>query len=147
MILVRNVVHENLLRLLCISILKVANIVMTAILEGNSQINSFDSHTKFQLSNLICLDYNNSHYAQTCPDFGKITKKFIANKCNRNILYDRLPILKWLPKYQRNYIFRDLLAGITVGLTVIAQGIAYANIAGLDPEVRFIVHIDFFDKN
>lgn len=50
------------------------------------------------------------------------------------ILKDRLPILNWLPKYRLNYFFYDFIAGITVALTSIPQGIAYAVVAGLPPE-------------
>lgn len=90
------------------------------------------------MSSLIS-EYNFQH-AETFPNVLTITKNFIRNTCNRNLIFDRLPILKWLPKYQPSYFPRDLCAGITVGLTAISQGIAYANIAGLDPEVR----INFF---
>ena len=31
------------------------------------------------------------------------------------------PILEWAPKYQKPYIVRDLIAGITVALTVVPQ--------------------------
>ncbi|KAH7059938.1 sulfate transporter family-domain-containing protein [Linnemannia elongata] len=44
---------------------------------------------------------------------------------------ERLPIIKWLPKYNRNWAFRDAVAGITVGLIVVPQGMSYAKIAGL----------------
>ncbi|KAG0208988.1 hypothetical protein BGX33_005887 [Mortierella sp. NVP41] len=44
---------------------------------------------------------------------------------------ERLPILKWLPKYQRAWAVRDIIAGITVGLIVVPQGMSYAKVAGL----------------
>ena len=44
---------------------------------------------------------------------------------------DRFPITRWLPKYRPNNIINDVIAGLTVGLTVIPQGLAYANIAKL----------------
>lgn len=47
------------------------------------------------------------------------------------MLYKRLPILSWLPKYNSEDIVGDAVAGITVGLTVIPQALAYSNIAGL----------------
>lgn len=50
-------------------------------------------------------------------------------------LLRKLPILAWLPKYTFSYLASDLIAGITVGLTVIPQGIAYAGVAGLPPQV------------
>ena len=43
----------------------------------------------------------------------------------------RFPILTWLPKYQLSYLQRDLIAGITVSLTLIPQALAYAQQAGL----------------
>ncbi|XP_034940502.1 sodium-independent sulfate anion transporter-like isoform X2 [Chelonus insularis] len=52
----------------------------------------------------------------------------------KKLLYRRIPILDWLPNYQRDFIACDLVAGITVGLTVIPQAIAYANVAGLPPQ-------------
>lgn len=56
--------------------------------------------------------------------------------CTRKVLYKRLPILQWLPKYTLNdHGIPDLVAGITVGLTVIPQAIAFANVAGLPPQV------------
>uniref|UniRef100_A0A1B0CLE2 Uncharacterized protein n=1 Tax=Lutzomyia longipalpis TaxID=7200 RepID=A0A1B0CLE2_LUTLO len=50
---------------------------------------------------------------------------------SRKVLYKRLPILAWLPKYNSNDAMGDIVAGITVGLTVIPQALAYAGIAGL----------------
>ncbi|MGY8917093.1 MAG: SulP family inorganic anion transporter, partial [Flavobacteriales bacterium] len=42
-----------------------------------------------------------------------------------------LPILDWLPGYTKSDFFKDLPAGITVGVMLIPQGMAYAMIAGL----------------
>ena len=44
-----------------------------------------------------------------------------------------IPILEWLPKYNTSLFKGDVLAGITVGIILIPQGIAYALIAGLPP--------------
>ncbi|KAI6654898.1 Sodium-independent sulfate anion transporter-like [Oopsacas minuta] len=46
-------------------------------------------------------------------------------------LLDRLPILKWVRSYSFKFAVRDLIAGITVGLMVLPQGLAYARVAGL----------------
>lgn len=43
------------------------------------------------------------------------------------------PIVEWLPKYKRAYLAGDFSAGITVGIMLIPQGMAYALIAGLPP--------------
>lgn len=44
-----------------------------------------------------------------------------------------LPIFEWLPAYQKTDIKGDLWAGLTVGVFLIPQGMAYAMIAGLPP--------------
>jgi len=44
-----------------------------------------------------------------------------------------IPILEWLPNYNTSLFKGDLFAGITVGIVLIPQGIAYALIAGLPP--------------
>ncbi|WP_111706308.1 SulP family inorganic anion transporter [Lutibacter citreus] len=44
-----------------------------------------------------------------------------------------IPILDWLPNYKKEWFKGDLGAGLTVGIMLIPQGIAYAMIAGLPP--------------
>ncbi|MDO6603120.1 SulP family inorganic anion transporter [Arenibacter palladensis] len=44
-----------------------------------------------------------------------------------------LPFLDWLPRYNKTLFGKDLVAGITVGIILIPQGMAYAMIAGLPP--------------
>jgi len=46
----------------------------------------------------------------------------------------KVPILGWLPQYNTEWLVSDMIAGVTVGLTVIPQGIAYAIVAGLPPQ-------------
>ena len=44
-----------------------------------------------------------------------------------------MPILNWLPNYKKSNLSGDLSAGLTVGVMLIPQGMAYALIAGLPP--------------
>lgn len=44
-----------------------------------------------------------------------------------------IPILEWLPYYKREFFKNDLGAGLTIGIMLVPQGIAYAMIAGLPP--------------
>lgn len=59
-------------------------------------------------------------------------------KCRRfsmkNYVKRRIPIFNWLRDYKKSWLLEDMLAGITVGLTAIPQGIAYGIVAGLGPE-------------
>lgn len=60
------------------------------------------------------------------------------------IVYKKLPILTWAPKYNTHQLVSDAIAGITVALTVMPQGLAYATLAGLEPQVSNI-YLFFFD--
>lgn len=44
-------------------------------------------------------------------------------------------IKNWAPSYSSSTFFKDLIAGLTVGVMLIPQGMAYAFIAGLPPEI------------
>ncbi|EAU88189.2 high affinity sulfate permease [Coprinopsis cinerea okayama7 len=44
------------------------------------------------------------------------------------------PIVQWLPRYNFGWLSGDLIAGITVGMVVIPQGMSYAQLAGLTAE-------------
>src|SRR5690606_40514097 len=44
-----------------------------------------------------------------------------------------LPVLEWLPRYKKADFIGDLSAGLTVGIMLIPQGMAYAMLAGLAP--------------
>lgn len=44
-----------------------------------------------------------------------------------------IPILSWLPSYKKEFLKGDLIAGLTVGVMLIPQGMAYAMLAGLPP--------------
>ncbi|TFK26439.1 high affinity sulfate permease [Coprinopsis marcescibilis] len=49
-------------------------------------------------------------------------------------LISLFPIIQWLPRYNFGWLSGDLIAGITVGMVVIPQGMSYAQLAGLTPE-------------
>ena len=47
------------------------------------------------------------------------------------MLKQYFPLFTWLKSYKKSYLSSDILAGITVGIMLIPQGMAYAMIAGL----------------
>ena len=65
---------------------------------------------------------DNNSYAERCTRVGEVAKK---------CLLTHVPISSWLPKYTFTSLLRDVIAGLTVGLMVVPQGLAYATIAGL----------------
>ena len=52
---------------------------------------------------------------------------------NRINLKNYLPILSWIKNYKLVYLKSDIVAGITVTILLVPQGMAYALIAGLPP--------------
>lgn len=75
-------------------------------------------------------------YSEQWPPICSILNRNVRRIYNdrKQILMNRLPILKWVPTYRLSYLFYDFIAGLTVGLTAIPQGIAYAIVAGLPPQ-------------
>jgi high affinity sulfate transporter 1 len=45
-----------------------------------------------------------------------------------------LPILHWLPRYDRSWLRGDVIAGLTVVALIVPEGMAYASLAGMPPE-------------
>ena len=54
-----------------------------------------------------------------------------------NLLLGYLPILGWLPEYDRSWLHTDLIAGLTVVALLIPENMAYARIAGC---AGFMIH-------
>lgn len=52
-----------------------------------------------------------------------------------------LPILNWLPNYDRRSLTSDGMAGLIVAIMLVPQGMAYALLAGLPPEVGLYASI------
>jgi sodium-independent sulfate anion transporter 11 len=42
-----------------------------------------------------------------------------------------VPIVSWLPRYDPRWLLNDLIAGLTLGLMLIPQGLSYAKLAGI----------------
>lgn len=42
---------------------------------------------------------------------------------------DKAPIIGWLPRYNPRWILNDVIAGLTLGLMLIPQGLSYATLA------------------
>lgn len=44
-------------------------------------------------------------------------------------LQEKAPIISWLPKYDYRWLVNDVIAGLTLGIMLIPQSLAYAKIA------------------
>lgn len=47
----------------------------------------------------------------------------------KHYLLDKVPIVSWLPRYHLSWLLTDMIAGLTIGVMLIPQGLAYAKIA------------------
>jgi sodium-independent sulfate anion transporter 11 len=47
---------------------------------------------------------------------------------------DKVPIVQWLPRYHISWLLTDAIAGLTIGVMLIPQGLAYAKIATIPIE-------------
>jgi MFS superfamily sulfate permease-like transporter len=56
--------------------------------------------------------------------------------------FERLPFCKWIVKYDKKDLVKDILAGLTIGIVHIPQGMAYSMMAGL-PAVSIFFSILF----
>ncbi|KAI1482466.1 sulfate permease [Daldinia eschscholtzii] len=65
-------------------------------------------------------------FARTAPrHFPSAAKQYLA---------DKLPIIQWLPRYSPSWLLQDFMAGLTIGVLLIPQGLAYAKIATIPIE-------------
>lgn len=77
-----------------------------------------------------------SHLKETKMDIPLVGDRSPSGSQNKILkqIKKKVPIMSWLPTYNADMAVSDLIAGVTVGLTVIPQGIAYALVANLPPE-------------
>jgi len=57
-----------------------------------------------------------------------------TGESRRDRLIEVVPILGWLPHYDRRWLSRDILAGLTLWGLLVPEAMAYAGIAGLPPQ-------------
>ncbi|POS83056.1 hypothetical protein EPUL_005684 [Erysiphe pulchra] len=71
---------------------------------------------------------------RTDPNWSRIkslTSDALKSLPSSTVTYivDKLPIIRWLPKYSSGWILNDVVSGTTIGLLLIPQSLAYAKIA------------------
>jgi len=53
-------------------------------------------------------------------------------------MIQKVPVVQWLPRYSPTWLINDFIAGITVGLLLIPQALAYAALAGIPLQVGLL---------
>lgn len=83
---------------------------------------------------MLDTDTESQQLRETPPDQSQrqLKKITLKRKQNwKNYVTRRIYILSWIRNYDKNLAISDFIAGITLGLTIIPQAIAYAALAGL----------------
>lgn len=68
------------------------------------------------------------------------TRRFIAQGLPKlpdaagQYLLDKVPIVHWLPRYHPSWLIQDAIAGLTIGVMLIPQGLSYAKIGTIPIE-------------
>lgn len=129
--------------------------------EGNDQLLSgVDPEPQKESST----DYKQFETSDHCRPYSRIHmepqeksnanfKQFVIRKlqkschCSRakakNLIFDFLPVLRWLPKYDiKKNLLGDLMSGLIVGILLVPQSIAYSLLAGQEP--IFGLYTSFF---
>ncbi len=103
-----------------------------------------DCEMRFEPQTGACSDYSASESTiayhrgyrdkeQAAPRHRTRDKAIPPGRRTAAWLLSLLPILTWLPNYDKDNLKNDLIAGITVTAMLIPQGMAYALLAGLPP--------------
>ncbi|XP_053698359.1 sodium-independent sulfate anion transporter-like [Sabethes cyaneus] len=87
--------------------------------------------TGYRGSNDFILSDDRKSTLDQIREIGPWCRRKARNVFRKKILYKRVPVLNWLPRYSADDAIGDFVAGLTVGLTVIPQALAYSSIAGL----------------
>ena len=53
---------------------------------------------------------------------------------SKEYLIAKVPVVQWLPRYSPSWLVQDFVAGLTIGVMLIPQGLAYAQIATIPIE-------------
>ncbi|MEB3190648.1 MAG: SulP family inorganic anion transporter, partial [Snowella sp.] len=64
-----------------------------------------------------------------------MTSNFSPSPRFRLLLRSMLPIVQWLPTYQKDWLSLDLVAGFTLAAYAIPVALAYSALAGLPSQV------------
>ncbi|KAI7850895.1 sulfate transporter family-domain-containing protein, partial [Circinella umbellata] len=77
----------------------------------------------------VVVDYPPIPLRQQCRYHLRLFPHYIRHYC-----ITLFPIIQWIHRYNLSWLLQDMIAGITVGIVVVPQSMAYAKLANLDPQ-------------
>ena len=74
------------------------------------------------------------HALQTDANWNRLGRFFSRSaralpRATAEYILEKFPIIGWLPRYDYRWIPNDIIAGLTLGLMLVPQSLAYADIA------------------
>lgn len=83
--------------------------------------------------------YDWTGYDPNAPQSVTVTDYFRDHKTDirhaiKNYVLSLFPFLQWMPRYNLQWLYGDLIAGITVGMVLVPQSLSYAKLANLPAE-------------
>ncbi|KAJ2160618.1 hypothetical protein GGF46_002111 [Coemansia sp. RSA 552] len=81
-------------------------------------------------------EYDPAHYIEPVASTREWAKDNLVPTRHEVVSYGKslFPIFSWIYRYNLTWFLGDLVAGLTIGVVVIPQGMAYAKLAQLPPE-------------
>ncbi|CAO3643769.1 unnamed protein product [Mucor hiemalis] len=77
----------------------------------------------------IIIDYEEDSYRRQTQEFMHNLPHYI-----QEYIISLFPITSWIHRYNLQWLIRDLIAGVTVGIVIVPQSMGYAKIAQLPPQ-------------
>lgn len=74
----------------------------------------------------IIIDYEPDSYQKQTQDFMRQLPQYI-----QEYVVSLFPVVTWIHRYNLQWLIRDAIAGLTVGVVVVPQSMGYAKIAEL----------------
>src|SRR6516164_2652510 len=65
--------------------------------------------------------------------FAKARGRAMANSDVASVTHRYMPILDWAPRYRRDWLVPDVLAGLALWAVMVPEGMAYSGIVGVPP--------------
>lgn len=93
-------------------------------------VHAADTTTTMHRSPIV-VDYEPISYVKLTKRFGRKLPSYI-----KSYLCSFFPIVTWIHRYNLTWLLSDIIAGVTVGIVVVPQGMGYAKIAELPPVSR-----------
>lgn len=76
----------------------------------------------------IILDYEPISYKQEIQKFIYRIPPYL-----KRYFLGLIPFIHWITRYNLTWFISDMIAGVTVGIVAVPQGMGYAKIANLEP--------------